>query len=132
MDETPNGIVAADTRTVPADTLTGSDTAEAVTGVVTLETPIRCEPISKTTELTTAVEKNKAPVSKKLPRAAAESELTPNGMVADDTRTVPVDTPTGIEMLVTPAVEAVTGVEIEETPNGMVALETLTTPVVTP
>jgi hypothetical protein len=95
IDETPNGMVAADTRTVPADTLTGSDMAEAVTGVDMLETPMRCDPISKTTELTTAVEKNKAPVSKKFPSAAADIELTPNGMVAADTRTVPVDTPTG-------------------------------------
>jgi hypothetical protein len=149
---------------VTVDTPTGAVTLLAVIGVAMLETPtgivmadtptfpptVAFVAISNTTLLTTAVEKNAAPVSKKLPIAFAVKELTatgpemlltPNGIVAADTRTVPVltptgmemlDTPNGIEALVTPAVLAVTGVEMLETPKGIVAAETATTPVEIP
>ncbi len=128
--DTPNGIVALDTLTTPLDTVTGVAMLETPNGIVALDTrtafvildtPTGIEmletptapptvafvAISKATELTTAVEKNAAPVSKKLVSPDAVIVLTPTGTVT---------------------LEADTGVAMLETPNGIAALDTLTTP----
>jgi hypothetical protein len=112
--ETPTGTVTLEALTGvvieltagSVDTPTGADTLEAVTGVAMLDTPtpaggLTLVAISKATELTTAVEKNTAPVSKNRVSAPTVMFDTVTG-VAVETGTVTADTLTGMEMEDTP------------------------------